>query len=103
MPQCNMMYLLHPQTVEGMGIRDGDWVCLETPQGKIRQKAACNSDLDPRVIVAAYGWWFPERKDLELSGWKESNINILTQNDPPYEPTIGSTNLRAIPCRLYKE
>jgi anaerobic selenocysteine-containing dehydrogenase len=86
-----------------MGIGDGDWVCLETPQGTIRQKAAFSSDLDPRVVVAAYGWWFPERRDLELSGWKESNINILTENDPPYEPTIGSTNLRAIPCRIYKE
>jgi len=97
------LVLLHPQTAEGMGIRNGDWVGLETPQGKIRQKASLNPDIDPRVVVAAYGWWFPERKDLELSGWKESNINMLTENDPPYEPTIGSTNLRAIPCRVYKE
>jgi anaerobic selenocysteine-containing dehydrogenase len=95
--------LLHPQTAEGMGVKDGDWVHIETPGGTIRQKASLNSDLDPRVVVAAYGWWFPERRDLELSGWKESNINILTENDPPYEPAIGSTNLRAIPCRVYKE
>jgi anaerobic selenocysteine-containing dehydrogenase len=95
--------LLHPQTAEGVDVKDGDWVHIETPGGTIRQKASLDSDLDPRVVVAAYGWWFPERKDLELSGWKESNINILTKNDPPYEPTIGSTNLRAIPCRVCKE
>jgi anaerobic selenocysteine-containing dehydrogenase len=95
--------LLHPQTAEGMGVKDGDWVHIETPGGTIRQKASLDSDLDPRVVVAAYGWWFPERRDLELSGWKESNINILTENDPPYDQTIGSTNLRAIPCRVYKE
>jgi thiosulfate reductase/polysulfide reductase chain A len=77
-------------------------VLIETPRGAIRQKASWNSDLDPRVVVGAYGWWFPERKDLELSGWKESNINILTDNDPPYDPAIGSTNLRAIPCRVSK-
>jgi anaerobic selenocysteine-containing dehydrogenase len=95
--------LLHPQTAEKLNIREGDWVRIETPRGTIRQKAAFSADLDPRVIVAAYGWWFPERKDLELSGWKESNINILTDNNPPYEPAIGSTNLRANPCRVYKE
>ncbi len=95
--------LLHSQTAGNMGIQEGDWVTIETQRGTIRQKAALNSDINPRVVVAAYGWWFPERKDLELSGWKESNLNILTENSPPYEPTIGSTNLRAIPCRVYKE
>jgi len=95
--------LLHPQTAENMDIREGDWVTIETRQGTIRQKAALNSGINRRVVVAAYGWWFPERKDLELSGWKESNLNILTGNSPPYEPTIGSTNLRAIPCRVGKE
>jgi anaerobic selenocysteine-containing dehydrogenase len=94
---------LHPQTADGLEVKDGDWVHIETPGGTIRQKASLDSDLDPRVVVAAYGWWFPERRDLELSGWKESNINILTENDPPYDPTIGSTNLRAIPCRVCKE
>jgi len=95
--------LLHPQTAESMGVKEGDWVHIETQRGTIRQKAAFHAELDPRVVVAAYGWWFPERKDLELSGWKESNINILTENDPPYDQTIGSTNLRAIPCHVYKE
>ncbi len=94
---------LHPLTAEKLKIREGDWILIETGLGKIRQKVAFDKDLDPRVIVAAYGWWFPERKDLELSGWKESNINMLTENDPPYDPAIGSTNLRAIPCRVYRE
>ncbi|HUL19986.1 MAG TPA: hypothetical protein VLZ10_00935, partial [Thermodesulfobacteriota bacterium] len=48
------------------------------------------------------GWWFPERKDLELLGWKESNLNILTDNGPPYDPAIGSTPLRAVLCRVHK-
>jgi anaerobic selenocysteine-containing dehydrogenase len=95
--------LLHPETAEKLEVREGDWVAIETRIGKIRQKAVFDRDLHPRVVVAAYGWWFPERKDLELSGWKESNFNILTENAPPYDPAIGSTNLRAIPCRLFKE
>jgi len=97
------LVFLHPETAQKIDIREGDWARIETRMGTIRQKVAFSADLDPRVVVAAYGWWFPERKDLELCGWKESNINILTENNPPYEPTIGSTNLRAIRCRVVKE
>ncbi len=94
--------LIHPDTATHLGIDEGDWVCIETKQGSIRQIAKLNREVDPRVIVLSFGWWFPERSDLELSGWKESNLNILTNNDPPYDPAIGSTSLRAVPCRIYK-
>ncbi len=94
--------LIHPDTAAHLGIDEGDWVSVETKQGTIRQKAKLNTEIDPRVVVISFGWWFPERNDLELSGWKESNLNILTNNDPPYDPAIGSTSLRAVPCRIYK-
>jgi anaerobic selenocysteine-containing dehydrogenase len=94
--------LIHPETASQSGIEEGDWVAVETEMGSIRQKAKLDREIDPRVIILSFGWWFPERKDLELSGWKESNLNVLTNNNPPYEPAIGSTILRAIHCRIYK-
>ncbi|MCX8118560.1 MAG: molybdopterin-dependent oxidoreductase [Desulfobacterota bacterium] len=96
------LLLIHPQTASTYKIGEGDWVEITTARGSIRQRAKFDADLDPRILVASYGWWFPERKDLELCGWKESNLNILTDNAPPYEPAIGSTPLRAIPCRISK-
>jgi anaerobic selenocysteine-containing dehydrogenase len=96
------LVLLHPETASQQKIEDGDWVKIETERGTIRQKAKLDPDIDPNVIILSYGWWFPERKDLELSGWKESNLNILTSSDPPYEPAVGSTSLRAVPCRICK-
>jgi len=94
--------LIHPETASRLKIAGGDWVSIETKRGAIQQKAKLNSEIDPRVIILSFGWWFPERKDLDLSGWKESNLNILTDNDPPYDPAIGSTPLRAALCRVYK-
>lgn len=94
--------LIHPETASRYEINDGDWIGIETKRGTIKQKARFDSEIDPKVIILSFGWWFPERKDLELSGWKESNLNILTSNDPPYEPLLGTTNLRAVPCRIYK-
>lgn len=94
--------LIHPETASESGIEEGDWVAIETEIGSIRQKAKFDAEIHPKVVVASYGWWFPERKDLELNGWKESNLNVLTENSPPYEPAIGSTPLRAFPCRIFK-
>ncbi len=94
--------LIHPETASHLGIHEGDWVAIETKRGIIRQKATLSPEMDPRVIVLSFGWWFPEKKDLELYGWKESNLNILTENGPPYDPAIGSTPLRAVLCRAYK-
>ncbi len=94
--------LVHPETALDLEVYEGDWVSIETKIGMIRQKAKLDSEIDPRVVIASFGWWFPERKDMELSGWKESNLNILTDNNPPYEPAIGSILLRGIPCRIKK-
>jgi anaerobic selenocysteine-containing dehydrogenase len=94
--------LIHPETASRFGIDEGDWVSIETKRGTIQQKAKLNSEINPKVIVLSFGWWFPERKDLELSGWKESNLNILTDNGPPYDPAVGSTPLRAVLCRVHK-
>ena len=97
------MVFIHPERAQALGIQEGDWVVIQTPRGSIRQRASLDPDLDPRVVIGAYGWWFPERKDLELSGWKESNINVLTDHQPPFDPAIGTTRLRAIPCRVLKD
>ncbi len=94
--------LIHPETASPFGIENGDWVSIETKRGAIQQKAKLDSEIDPRIIILSFGWWFPERKDLDLSGWKESNLNILTDHDSPYDRMIGSTPLRAVPCRIYK-
>ncbi len=45
-------------------------------------------------------WWFPEEK-TGVFGWDKSNINVLTRSEPPYDPGIGTSDLRGIPCRVY--
>jgi len=93
---------IHPKTASELGIKDGDWVYVETKRGKIRQKALLTTDIDPRVVIVDFAWWFPERGTADLYGWAESNINILTDNKPPYNREMGSPNLRGMVCRVYK-
>jgi anaerobic selenocysteine-containing dehydrogenase len=94
---------IHPDTAKKEGIREGDWVIIESPRGKVRQKAKLFEGMDPRVVSAEHAWWFPEKKDPG-HGWDESNINILTDN--AYEncdPAMGATHIRTLLCRISPE
>lgn len=92
---------IHPETATKLGIRDGDWVYIETKRGRIKQKAALTDWINPLVVAVDFGWWFPEKAASELYGWSESNINILTDNTP-YGRETGAPNLRGILCKVYK-
>lgn len=93
---------LHPDTAKNMGVRKGEWIWVENKQGRAKFKVNLNSGLHPNVVLGEHAWWFPERDAAGLYDWKVSNINMLTKNDPPYEPSLGSVNLRGISCRIYK-
>jgi anaerobic selenocysteine-containing dehydrogenase len=94
------MVEMHPETAEKYGIKDGDWVWIETRRGKITQKAKVHDGIDPRVINCAMGWWYPEEKNDTGHGWNESNCNVLTSQDPPYDPNSGTYQLRGLLCRI---
>ena len=90
---------LHPDTAEQYRLQEGQWVFIESKAGKIKQRLSLNRSLDPRVVVAAFGWWFPER-DEPCYGWRESNLNMLIPSGPDYDPSTGGVTLRGIPCRV---
>jgi anaerobic selenocysteine-containing dehydrogenase len=94
---------IHPETARKEGIKEGDWIVIESPRGKARQRAKLFSGMDPKIVSAQHGWWFPEKK-VPGHGWDESNINLLTDN--AYEtcdPAMGATNVRTLLCRIYPE
>lgn len=92
---------LHPDTAAKHGIAEGDWVTISSPRGSIRQRAALSHDIHPQVIHCQHGWWFPERDGPE-HGCFESNANVLTSQSPPYDPAMGTYQLRALLCRIEK-
>ncbi len=94
------LVLVHPETANERHVDEEEWVWIETDQGRAKFKTKYNGDLHPQVVVAEHGWWFPEKDVQDLYEWDLSNINLLTSNEPPYEPSIGTINLRGIPCRI---
>jgi anaerobic selenocysteine-containing dehydrogenase len=94
---------IHPDAAEKEGIKEGDWVIIETRRGKVRQRARLTFGRDRRLISAQHAWWFPENKEPD-HGWEESNINILTEDDLyGMDPAMGASNLKTALCRIYPE
>ncbi|KUO77611.1 MAG: hypothetical protein APF81_25480 [Desulfosporosinus sp. BRH_c37] len=94
---------IHPQTAAELGIRDGDWVFIESKYGRCRQRAKLTAGIHPGVVSSQHGWWFPEKPGPEpsLFGVWESNINLLLPSGSTGRSGLGYPFKNQM-CRVYK-
>jgi anaerobic selenocysteine-containing dehydrogenase len=95
---------MHPDTARDMGIEDGEWIWIETPQVKgerVKMRAKVTTNVHPQMVHARHGWWFPEKPSPE-HGCFDSNINVVTTDDPPREKICCSVRTRGTLCKVYK-
>jgi len=91
---------IHPDTASGLGIKNGDWVWIESPRGRIKQRAFLTEGIHPKVVHAQHSWWFPEKGPPDY-GFLESNVNVLC-GGLPCDPHTGSESMRSFLCKVYK-
>ena len=95
---------ISPKTAQQTGISAGDWAWVETidfgDKKRVRFKVKIVEDILEGLVAVEHGWWFPEKQDSE-HGCMDSNINMVISGDH-YDPIHGSTNIRSVPCRIYK-
>ncbi len=94
--------MINPETAEKYGIKEGDEIFIETRYGKITQFAHLTDTIHPGVIIAAYGWWFPEANIETGYEWKKSNYNMLTSTDN-IGKEFGTPNLKGISCKISRK
>jgi len=93
---------IHSEVAVARGINDGDSVMVMSPRDKIRMVAKVTDDIRKDVVNIEHGWWFPEKKSPDFGVW-ESNANLLTSDQPPYDPAFGTYQLRALLCDIEKD
>ena len=96
---------INPKTAAKLNIDDGDWVWIETPRGRVKMKSQYFDGIDPRVVHAEHGWWFPEQPGEEpwLRGVWESNVNVIMDDDPDVcNQRGGGWPLKTALCKIYK-
>jgi anaerobic selenocysteine-containing dehydrogenase len=94
---------INPQTARSHGIGDGQWVWVENWMGKCKLKAKVTAVVPPWMVMAAHGWWFPEKPPQEpsLFGVWESNINQLIPMGAQGKDGLGAPIKHSL-CRIYK-
>lgn len=98
-------FQINPATAAEYGIKENDWVWIETKRGRIKQRADVTQAVAPKTIITERGWWFPEKDINEpvLGGCLESNTNVLTStSDEDCDPISGTWANRGLLCKIYK-
>ena len=94
---------LHPAAAAARGIAAGDWVSIETPEGRVRARARLNDTLDPRVVVGEHGWWqaCPElgAPGYDPFGPQGANFNLLI-GSTAVDPVSGTASHRSYLCEI---
>lgn len=93
---------MNPETAAKHGIKQDDWVYIETYVDRIKQRANLTASMKPDMIHVEHDWWFPEREATDdLHGAFDCNCNVLFENNGPYDPAVGTDNYGGL-CKIYK-
>ncbi|MFO7803859.1 MAG: molybdopterin-dependent oxidoreductase [Desulfovermiculus sp.] len=90
---------VHPHTAARYGLVHGQPAWLETSVGSIQQQVEVTDQVQPGVVCAVHGWWFPELGGHRPESWQTANLNCLTSVQE-LGRQFGTPRLRGIPCRL---
>jgi anaerobic selenocysteine-containing dehydrogenase len=94
--------VIHPQTAEPLRIGEGDWVWVENHLGRCRRKATLSDRIDPKVVSASHGWWFPELGPENWFGVWEANLNLLVPHNTQSRYGFGGGQYKSLLCKVYK-
>jgi anaerobic selenocysteine-containing dehydrogenase len=94
---------IHPETALRLGIKNKEWMVVESPSGAIKVKARVTANILAGVICCQHGWW-QGCKDLELPGYNPfetngANAAMLIGTDLS-DPVSGSLPHRSYLCRV---
>lgn len=87
------MLHIHPDTASKRGIKNGDWVRVESPHGWMKVKAEIYPGIRPDTVMILHGWW----QGCKELGFKDyplldggANVNIMYSVDPEkaFDPLV---------------
>jgi anaerobic selenocysteine-containing dehydrogenase len=94
---------IHPDTALRYGIKNKEWMIVESPRGAIKVKARVTTNIIPGVVCCQHGWW-QGCKEMALPGYDPyetsgANPSTLIGADLA-DPVSGSLPHRSSLCRI---
>jgi anaerobic selenocysteine-containing dehydrogenase len=94
---------IHPETALCYGVKNKEWMIVESPRGAIKVKARVTTNIVPGIVCCQHGWW-QDCKELELPGYSPydssgANPAMLIGTELA-DPVSGSLPHRSYLCRV---
>jgi anaerobic selenocysteine-containing dehydrogenase len=94
---------LHPETAAAYGVKNKEWIVVESPKGAIRVRARVTERILPGVVCCQHGWW-QECRALNRPGYDPysddgANPSVLIGTELR-DPISGSLPHRSYLCRV---
>lgn len=94
---------LHPEIAARYGIKNKEWMMVESPRGSMRVRARVTESIIPGVVCCQHGWW-QACSELKLPGYSPytsegANPATLIGSDLS-DPISGSLPHRSYLCRV---
>ncbi len=91
---------MFPNDAAKYGLEDGQWAWIESKRGKIRAVVSVTQGIKPGVVYMER-FWNPETLESKTHGWTETNVNMLTKADAPFNDVVGTYTLRGFQVKVY--
>ena len=84
---------IHPDAASARGIKNDDWIIVESPHGWMKVKAELYPGIRPDTVMILHGWW----QGCEELGLKDfplldggANVNVMYSVDPDkmFDPLV---------------
>jgi anaerobic selenocysteine-containing dehydrogenase len=94
---------IHPETALRYGVKNKEWMIVESPRGAIKVKARVTTNIVPGIVCCQHGWW-QDCKELALPSYNPyassgANPATLIGTDVA-DPVSGSLPHRSYLCRV---
>ena len=91
---------IYPEDAEKYGIKPGGWTWVESARGRIRAVAKVTKGIRPGTVYMER-FWHPETINTETHGWQETNVNVLSRSEGPFNDVVGTHVLRGYQVKVY--
>ncbi len=96
---------IHAEDARQWDLTHGEWVEVETRNGKVRLRTAIRDDMPRGLIRVPHGWWKPEEqqgKDHLSGAWTYADAQICPDDEDFLDREQGIPHFKGVPARILK-
>ena len=92
---------IHPEAAAPRGIRDGDWVIVESPHARMKFRAEITPGIRRDTVMALHGWW-QGCEELGLPGYPlldggaNTNAMYSVHFDKAFDPVVTAMSSQTL-------